>query len=102
MSDEIKTNADASSANPIERDAALFSDLPVEITVSVGQAKPTISELLAMRPDSVVPLDKAIEDPVDILVGDRLIARGVLEEVIEDGNTQLAVRLTSVPGLQGR
>ena len=78
---------------------ALFADLPVEITVSVGKAKPTISALLAMQADSIVPLDKSIEDPVDVFVGDRLIARGVLEEVVEDGNTHLAVRLTSVPGL---
>lgn len=99
MSDERKTDVEASTVSPIGNDGAMFSDLPVEITVSVGKAKPTISELLAMRADSVVPLDKAIEDPVDILVGDRLIARGVLEEIVEDGNTQLAVRLTSVPGL---
>ena len=80
---------------------ALFSDLPVEITVSVGKAKPSISTLLSMRPNSVVALDKSIDDPVDLYVGERLIARGVLEEVTENGNKLLSVRLTSVPGLPG-
>jgi flagellar motor switch protein FliN/FliY len=77
----------------------LFSNLPVEITVSVGKARPTISALLDLRADSVVPLDKGIEDLVDVLVGDKLIARGTLEEIVENGQRQLAVRLTSVPGL---
>ncbi len=78
---------------------APFADLPVEVTVSVGRAAPTIRDLLALRPNSVIALDKSVDDPVEVFVGDRLVARGVLEEVATDTGTTLAVRLTDVPGL---
>ncbi len=57
-------------------------------------------DLLKMRPDSVLPLDKRVEDPVELYVGDRLIARGELEELEGDAAGQLAVRLTEVADLK--
>lgn len=76
-----------------------FSDLPVELRVTVGHARPTIAELMALERDAVLPLDRAVTDPVEIYVGDRLIATGQLEEVEDNDGRVLAVRLTSVPGL---
>lgn len=68
--------------------------VPIAVSVSVGQALPTVRELLALEKDSVLLLDKRIEDPVELYVGSHLIARGVLEE---DGeNNRLSVRLTEV------
>ncbi|MEL6587067.1 MAG: FliM/FliN family flagellar motor switch protein [Pseudomonadota bacterium] len=72
-----------------------LSRVPVEITISVGRAHPTVSELLSLRRDTVLPLDRGVDDPVELFAGDRLIARGVLEEC-EGGNGKLAVRLTEV------
>lgn len=73
-----------------------FAQVPVEITVSVGKARPRIRELLDLAPDAVLALDRNIDDPVELYVGQRLIARGVLEETDEDGSGRLAVRLTEV------
>lgn len=73
-----------------------FSNVPIEITVSVGKARPQVRELLAMQRDAVLTLDRRVEDPVDLYVGDRLIARGVLQEGEGDQAGQLAVRLTEV------
>ena len=73
---------------------AIFS-VPVNVVVSVGQAKPVIGELLAMRRDMVLPLSSRVDDPVQIMVGDRIIARGELEELGEDSG-RLGVRLTEV------
>ena len=75
-----------------------FGRVPVEITVSVGRAHPTVTELLALRPDSVLTLDSAVDDAVEIYAGDRLIARGTLEEATE-GSGRLAVRLTEIADL---
>ena len=72
-----------------------FYSLPVEIVVCVGTARPPLGELLAMGPDAVIVLDRRIEDPVDIRVGDRVIARGELQE-LEDGSGRLGVRLTEI------
>ena len=71
-------------------------NVPVEVTISVGRARPLVRDLLALGENAVLPLDKRIDDPVDLYVGGRLIARGQLEQL--DGNEagQLAVRLTEV------
>ena len=77
-----------------------FDSVPIEVTVSVGRARPLIRDLLSMGENAVLTLDKRIEDPVDLYVGDQLVARGVLEEVEGDQPGQLAVRLTEIADLQ--
>ncbi|MEM7642812.1 MAG: FliM/FliN family flagellar motor switch protein [Pseudomonadota bacterium] len=73
-----------------------LSRVPVEITVSVGRAHPTVAELLALERDAVLPLDRGVGDAVELFAGDRLIARGELQEVEGDTSGRLAVRLTEV------
>jgi len=81
-------------------DAALarkpFKTLPIEVRVTVGRARPTIEELLSLAPDSLLQLDRSVSDPVELYVGDRLIARGQLEEIDDGAGGHLAVRLTEV------
>ena len=81
----------ADSKNP-------FSQVPIEITISVGRA--LIRELLQMGENAILPLDRKVEDPVELYVGDRLIARGELEELEGDQQGQLAVRLTEVADMK--
>ncbi len=70
--------------------------LPIEITISVGRARPLVRELLSMGPGAVLPLDRRIDDPVELYIGERLIARGELQELEGGEAGQLAVRLTEV------
>ncbi|WP_322867068.1 FliM/FliN family flagellar motor C-terminal domain-containing protein [Aquicoccus sp. G2-2] len=77
----------------------VFSSVPIEITISVGKARPLIRDLLTLGPDAVLPLDTRVDDPVELFVGDRLIARGELEELDGENEGQLAVRLTEVAEL---
>jgi len=83
-----------------DADSNPFTQVPVEVTVSVGRARPKVSELLRLGPDAVLPLDKRVEDPVELYVGDRLIARGQLTELEGDKEGHLAVRLTEVARLR--
>ena len=76
-----------------------FGQVPIEITVSVGHARPLIRDLLNLSRDSILPLDRRIEDPVELYVGDRLIARGTLTEMKDDETGRLAVCLTEVADL---
>ncbi len=76
-----------------------FLGVPVEMTISVGKAKPLISDLLSLSQGAVVPLDSRIDDPVEVYIGDKLIARGELQE-IEGEEGKLGVRLTQVVDLQ--
>lgn len=77
-----------------------FSQVPIEITISVGKARPLVRDLLRLGPDAVLPLDRRVDDPVELYVGDRLIARGELQELGGDQAGTLAVRLTEVAGLK--
>lgn len=85
---------DLSESNP-------FSQVPIEITISVGRARPQVRDLLKLERDAVLALDRRVDDPVELWVGDRLIARGELEEMEGDNAGRLAVRLTEVANLRG-
>ncbi|SEL27202.1 flagellar motor switch protein FliN/FliY [Roseovarius nanhaiticus] len=93
---------DSSTDSPSRQPEATnpFSSVPIEITISVGKARPLIRDLLKLGKDAVLPLDKRVDDPVELYVGDRLIARGELEELEGDQKGQLAVRLTEVADLK--
>ena len=91
--------AQDNSSNPVEAGEASspFQQVPLEIKISVGHARPLIRDLVKLTHDSVLPLDRRIDDPVDLFVGDRLIARGTLEELDDaDPSGQLAVRLVEI------
>ncbi len=77
-----------------------LANIPVEIRVCVGAARPTISQLMALEQDSVLELDRSVNDPVELYVGEKLIARGELEEIQADGSGALGVRLTEVVDLE--
>ncbi len=78
-----------------------FSDVPIEITISVGKTRPAVRDLLRLQRDAVLTLDRRVDDPVELYVGDRLIARGELHELEGEQAGQLAVRLTEVANLRG-
>lgn len=88
------------SENPALDPANPFTSVPIEITISVGKARPLVRDLVAMGEDAVLTLDKRVDDPVELFVGDRLIARGELEELDGDQQGQLAVRLTEIVDLK--
>jgi flagellar motor switch protein FliN/FliY len=85
---------DISDTNP-------FAQVPIEVTISVGRARPLVRDLLRLSKDAVLQLDRRVDDPVELYVGDRLIARGELTELEGDNAGQLAVRLTEVANLRG-
>jgi flagellar motor switch protein FliN/FliY len=62
----------------------LLLDVRVRLSVQLGRTQLSIREVLALGPGSVVELDKAANEPVDILVNDRLVAHG--EVVVVDEN----------------
>ncbi|MBC7736344.1 MAG: FliM/FliN family flagellar motor switch protein [Candidatus Saccharibacteria bacterium] len=78
-----------------------FAQVPIEVTISVGKARPLVRDLLRLSRDAVLALDRRVDDPVELYVGDRLIARGELEELEGEQAGQLAVRLTEVANLRG-
>lgn len=82
-------------ATKAARKRGAVMELPIDIVVAVGRARPLLTELVSLRRDSVLPLDSRIDDPVELIVGERVIARGELQE-IEPETGRLGVRLTEV------
>ncbi len=67
-------------------------DVPLQITVNLGNRKMLIKELLQLGQGSVVELEKMAGEPMDVLIGERLIARGEVVVV----NEKFGVRLTDI------
>lgn len=91
---------DGGDVAPTATRASAFMGVPIEVIISVGKARPLVSDLVKLRRDSVLSLDTKIDDPVELYVGDKLIARGELQEM-EEHEGQLGVRLTEVADLSG-
>jgi flagellar motor switch protein FliN/FliY len=79
-------------ANEPNRRLELLLDVPLDVSVELGRARVSIQDLLALGPGSVIELDKIAGEPLDILVNDRLVARG--EAVVV--NDKFGVRITDI------
>ena len=82
----------AAKDNPPTRRLELLLDVPLELSVELGRTRMSIQELLSLGPGSVVELDKVAGEPLDILVNDRLVARG--EAVVV--NDKFGIRITDI------
>lgn len=67
-------------------------DLSADVEIIIGEARLPIATLLNLETGDVITLEKNIDDPVDVYVAGKLMARGQL--VISDG--QFAVSLTEI------
>ncbi|MFN7002426.1 MAG: FliM/FliN family flagellar motor switch protein [Roseinatronobacter sp.] len=80
--------------------SGILNQVPIEIAISVGRARPLVRDLLKLRRDSVLTLDRRVDDPVELYIGDKLIARGELQELDGDQAGYLGVRLTEIIDLR--
>jgi len=74
------------------RNLNMLLDIPLQVTVELGRTKRSVKEVLDLSNGSIIELDKLAGEPVDILVNNRLIAKG--EVVVIDEN--FGVRITDV------
>lgn len=104
MSDENNSSGQAPGALPLADlaeggqtraatgDLALIADIPVEVTVELGRRRITIRDLLQLAPGSVVELDRATGEPLNVYANGCLIAHGEVVVV----NNSYGIRLTDV------
>lgn len=64
-------------------------DVPLTVTLRFGERQMRLRDVLELNTGSLVELDRQVEDPVDLMLGERVIARG--EVIIVDGNYGLRV-----------
>ncbi|KAA8746491.1 flagellar motor switch phosphatase FliY [Paenibacillus sp. FSL H8-0317] len=67
-----------------ENNLNLLMDIPLKVTVELGRTQKQIKDILELSQGSIVELDKLAGEPVDILVNNKLIAKG--EVVVIDEN----------------
>jgi len=75
-----------------EQNLNLLMDIPLQVTVELGRTKKLIREILDLSAGSIIQLDKLAGEHVDILVNNKLIAKG--EVVVIDEN--FGVRVTDI------
>lgn len=97
IADQLNENQGAGEAASMQsgvkdRNLNLILDIPLKVTVELGRTKMPVSELLNLTQGSVIELMKLAGEPMEVLVNDKLIARG--EAVVV--NEKFGVRLTDI------
>lgn len=75
-----------------DRNLDLILDIPLKVTVELGRTRMLVSDLLNLGQGSVIELSKLAGEPMEVLVNDKLVARG--EAVVV--NEKFGVRLTDI------
>lgn len=89
----MDSSKEATSAEALlSIDSAIFKGVRVSLRARLGEATMSVEDLLALTAGSVVTLDTAMNQPVDLLLNDDLVARG---EIVAVGDN-FGVRLTEV------
>jgi len=87
---EFQQLSPAPSKDATVNNIELLLDVKMPVSIELGRTDMPISEILTLGPGSVVELDKLAGEPVDLLVNDKVIAKG--EVVVVDEN--FGVRIT--------
>jgi flagellar motor switch protein FliN/FliY len=82
----------ASIPDTSHRNLSLILDIPLRVAVELGRTKMVVSDLLNLGQGSVIELNKLAGEPMEVLVNDKLVARG--EAVVV--NEKFGVRLTDI------
>lgn len=71
---------------------SLLDDVEVPLSISFGKTQLPLRDVLKLGTGSIIELDRTVAEPVDIVVNNRIVARG--EVVVIDGN--YGVRITGL------
>jgi len=88
----VPVNAAAPPPSTIETNLKLLKDVELEVTLHFGKRDMLLRDVFELAPGSVVELDRQTHDPVELLVGKKVVARG--EVVVVDGN--YGIRVTEI------
>lgn len=70
----------------------LILDIPLKVSVELGRTRILVNDLLQLGQGSVIELNKLAGDPLEVLVNDKLVARGEVVVV----NEKFGIRLTDI------
>jgi flagellar motor switch protein FliN/FliY len=87
--------SDSTASASISPGIELLLDVELEASLRFGCRELPLGEILDLGPGDVVQLDRHVADPVDLIVGDKIVARG--EVVLVNGNFGLRVTEVAAP-----
>jgi flagellar motor switch protein FliN/FliY len=82
------------------RQIETIMQIPVSVKIVLGSATMPVANLLKLGRGAVVPLDRRVGEPVEVVVNGRVVARGEVV-VLDDDNSRFGVSLTEVIGGPG-
>lgn len=91
----VREAAGAAAPRALSPGLELLLDVELEASLRFGSREMPLGEILDLGPGDVVELDRHVADPVDLIVGDKIVARG--EVVLVNGNFGLRVTEVAEP-----
>lgn len=73
----------------VSRDYALLNNVKVNLTVEVGTATMSVEELFSIKKGQVLKLNESIDKPINLLLDDKIIAKGKL--MVSDENFAIEI-----------
>jgi flagellar motor switch protein FliN/FliY len=86
------TEATGQSVEEKMKKLDLILDIPLKVSVELGRTRLMVNDLLQLGQGSVIELSKLAGDPLEVLVNDKLVARGEVVVV----NEKFGIRLTDI------
>jgi len=84
-------------APTMTRNMAMVMRIPVTMKVVLGSATMPVANLVKLGRGAVIPLDRRVGEPVDVVVNGRTVARGEVV-VVDEGTSRFGIKLTEVVG----
>lgn len=100
----VREEQDRSSGalnNPnIPPNLEMIMRIPVTVQIVLGSATMPVANLVKLGRGAVVPLDRRVGEPVDVVVNGRVVARGEVV-VLDEDSSRFGISLTEVIGTAG-
>ena len=90
-----QTNTQDKPGENSQSNIDLIMKIPVCVQVILGTTKMPVAKLLKLGPDAVIPLDRHVGDPIDVVVNGRTVARGEVV-LMEDDSSRFGISLTEI------
>jgi flagellar motor switch protein FliN/FliY len=82
---------------PAARNLEMVMRIPVTVKIVLGSATMPVANLMKLGRGAVIPLDRKVGEPVDMVVNGRVVARGEVV-VVDEGSSRFGIKLTEVVG----
>ncbi len=77
----------------------MLNDIPITLTATLGQTVMTIGDIMKLGPGATIGLDREVTQPVDLMVGGKVFARG--EVIVVNDRFAVRIKELSAPRVAG-